>query len=469
MHRAPPDTFMAPLRILAVIGVIGIAAVAGLVIFAWHSPLAPIVRPEANTFDAGQIKRGAALAALGDCNTCHTAPGGRPFAGGYGVPTPFGTIYSTNITPDEDTGIGRWSEAAFRRALRQGVGRDGSQLYPAFPYDHFTLLTDDDIGALYAFLMTRQAVSASTPANDLPFPLNVRMVVAGWKLLFFREGPFQADPNQDQRWNRGAYLVEGISHCGACHTPRNALGAENVRDAFGGGEVEGWTAYALNQNAPAPVPWNADALLTYLRQGWHSEHGVARGPMAPVIENLLTTPDADRVSMSAYMAGVMGTPSPDRQRAAAALVARVENSPPQPYSAETQASPENAGVLIYQSACASCHDGGRPPPYGGINLALSTGPSGPNARNVINVVLWGLLAAPGKRSPIMPGFATVLSDRQLADLLSYVRSRFSDKPAWTSVDADIGAVRRNAPAVHVSPAPGTDPAAPAVKEHEAQR
>jgi mono/diheme cytochrome c family protein len=460
---------MALLRILAIVAVICIAAVAGLAMSAWHSAIAPIARPGANAFNAGQIERGAELAALGDCSTCHTVPGGRPFAGGYGVPTPFGTVYSTNITPDETTGIGRWSEAAFRRALRQGVDRDGRELYPAFPYDHFTLLADDDISALYAFFMTRQAVAATAPANDLPFPLNIRMTVAGWKLLFFRAGAFRADPNKDQRWNRGAYLIEGIGHCGACHTPRNALGAEDAKNAFGGGEAEGWTAYALNASSPAPVPWNVDALRTYLRNGWHSDHGVARGPMAPVIRDLAVVAEADVAAMSAYMADVAGSPTPERQRAAAALIARVRTTPSLEAPGGTAAGPQDAGALIYQSTCATCHDSGRSLPYGGINLALSTGPSGPNARNVINVVLWGLPAASGERSPIMPGFANVLNDGQLADLLRYVRAHFSDKPPWTRIDDDVRTARSNAPRVNVSPAPGADPVAAADTGHEAQR
>jgi mono/diheme cytochrome c family protein len=453
---------MAFLRTLAIIAVVCIAAVIGFVALAWHSSIAPIARPQADSFDAGPIKRGATLAALGDCNTCHTAPGGRPFAGGLGVPTPFGTIYSTNITPDEDTGIGRWSEAAFRRALRQGVARDGRELYPAFPYDHFTLLTDDDIGALYAFFMTRQAVQATAPANQLRFPLNIRMVVAGWKLLFFREGPYEPDSRGNDEQNRSVYLVEGVAHCGACHTPRNALGAEKSRNAFGGGDVEGWTAYALNDTPPTPVPWNNSSLFNYLRNGWEGQHGVARGPMAPVIANLATVPDSDLYAIASYITAVRGPVSLERQRKAEALVMRAYGAPPR-----SPAGPQNAGALIYQSACATCHDSGRPLPYGGINLLLSTGPNGPDARNVANVVLWGLSAPSGERAPIMPGFANTMSDRQLADLLAYVRARFSDQPPWATIDDDIHAARNNRP--DVAPAPGTDPAATAAGQHEARQ
>ncbi len=465
---------MGLLRILAIIVVLCAVAAVGVAAMAWRSAIDPVPRPGAKSFDEARIKHGAELAAIGNCNTCHTAPDGRAFAGGLGVQTPFGIIYSSNITPDEATGIGSWSEAAFRRALREGVDREGEQLYPAFPYDHFTLLSDDDISALYAFFMTRAPVRQTAPSNDLSFPFDVRLIVAGWKLLFLRQGPYQPDPSQSEAWNRGAYLVKGLAHCGACHTPRNALGAENRQNEFGGGDVEGWTAYALNEASPAPVPWSVDALRAYLRNGWQSDHGVASGPMAAVIDNLAVISDSDLAAMTMYMAGVFGEPSADRKRAADALVERVrltngassglKNPPPGP-----SAEPEITGGRIFESACATCHESGRPPPYGGINLALSTGPSSADARNVINVVLWGLPPVQGERSPIMPGFANMLSDQQLADLLGYVRSHFgSNKPAWTDINKDIRAARSRGP-LAAAPAHGTDPANAIVSQHEAQR
>src|ERR1700757_304886 len=180
------------LAIVIAIVIVGGAAAA----LAWRPAIDPVRRPAVGNFDAALVKRGGELAAIGNCATCHTVPGGRAFAGGLAVPTPFGTIYSTNITPDERTGIGSWSEEAFRRALWEGVDRAGRHLYPAFPYDHFTLLDERDVRALYAFLMTRAPVTATAPANQLPFPLNVRPLLAGWKLLFLRTGRYQPDPNQ---------------------------------------------------------------------------------------------------------------------------------------------------------------------------------------------------------------------------------------------------------------------------------
>ena len=465
---------MGLLRILAIIVVLCAVAAVGVAATAWRSAIDPVPRPSAKSFDEARIARGAELAAIGNCNTCHTVPDGRSFAGGLGVQTPFGIIYSSNITPDESTGIGSWSEAAFRRALREGVDREGEQLYPAFPYDHFTLLSDDDISALYAFFMTRAPVRQTAPPNELPFPFNVRLIVAGWKLLFLRQGPYQPDPSQSEAWNHGAYLVKGLAHCGACHTPRNVLGAENKENAFGGGDVEGWTAYALNEASPAPVPWSVDALRAYLRNGWQSDHGIASGPMAAVIDNLAAISDSDLAAVTTYMAGVLGEPSAERKRAADALVERVrltngassgsKSSPPSP-SSETEIS----GARIYEAACATCHESGRSLPYGGIDLALSTGPSSPDPRNVINVVLWGLPAVQGERSPIMPGFANMLSDQQLADVLGYVRSHFGgNKPAWTDINKDIREARSRGPLAAPS-AHGTDPANAIVSQHEAQR
>ena len=452
---------------LCLVGAVGFGAAV------WRSSIDPITPPETGSFDAALVKRGAELAAIGNCNVCHTAAGGRVYAGGAGLPTPFGTIYSTNITPDAETGIGRWSEAAFRRAMRKGVDRQGRHLYPAFPYDHFTLVSDDDDKALYAFLMTREPVRAKAPANDLSFPLNFRPVIAAWKLLYFRPGPYRPDPAQSEAWNRGAYLVEGLAHCGACHTPRNAFGAEKKRERFTGGEAEGWTAYALNGSSPAPVPWDGAALHHYLRHGWQDMHGIARGPMAPVIDNLASIPEADLGAITDYMTRIMGVPDSERRRAAEMLIERVRGHGPgsRPASAEMQTvggggNTQDFGALVYQAACARCHDGGRPLPFGGINLALSTGPSGPNARNVINVVLWGLPPAGGERSPIMPGFAGVLTDPQLVALLAYVRAQFSDKPPWADIAKDIGDARSGKRPVMVHPSHGTDPAHAVVSQRE---
>jgi mono/diheme cytochrome c family protein len=443
-----------PRIIGSVIAALLVAGAVAAFAIAWRPAIAAIDPPAPQSFDTALVKRGRYLAAIGNCNDCHTVRGGKSFAGGLPVPTPFGTIFSSNITPDAETGIGRWSEAAFRRAMRSGVDRDGQHLYPTFPYDHFTNVTDADDQALYAYLMTRQPVRAPARENELSFPLDQRFVIAGWKLLFLRHGTYQPDSAQSAEWNRGAYLVEGLAHCGSCHTPRNALGAERASAQFAGGDVDNWHAYAINAQSPAPVPWDADALFAYLRDGWHPDHGVARGPMAQVVSNLSSAPQDDIRAIATYMAGVFGAPTPDRKRQGEAVLAQVK-SPALMQAAKTN----GAGAAIYAAACATCHETDRSPPYGGVNLALSTAIAGPDPRNVANIVLSGVRPVEGERSPIMPGFAASMNDGQISALLNYLRARFSNQPAWTGVRKTVEDARRTQTVfLQTSPGPHNTPA-----------
>jgi mono/diheme cytochrome c family protein len=447
-------------RIIAsVVAVILIAGAAVGFAVAWRPAIAAIEPPAPSSFDSALVKRGRDLAAIGNCNDCHTVRGGQSFAGGLPVPTPFGTIFSSNITPDPDTGIGRWPEAAFRRAMRDGVNRDGQHLYPTFPYDHFTNVSDEDDGAIYAYLMTRPPVHAPARDNQLSFPLNQRVVVAGWKLLFFHRDNYQPDSTKSEEWNRGAYLVEGLAHCGACHTPRNALGAERATAQFAGGDVDNWQAYAINGQSPSPVPWDAEALFSYLRQGWHPDHGVARGPMAEVVSNLSSVRESDVHAIATYMADVFGAPTPERQRRGDEVLAQVKSpaAPPAPA--------DQAGASIYAAACATCHETGRPLPYGGVNLGLSTALSSPDPRNAANIVLSGVRAVEGERSPIMPGFAASMDDGQVAALLNYLRMRFSNQPAWNGVEKTVEDARRTQTVfLQTSPGPRNSPADPTQRD-----
>ncbi|MGK9233942.1 cytochrome c [Inquilinus limosus] len=414
----------------------GVAALA----YAWRPEIAAIPTPPASSFDPALVGKGAELALIGDCRTCHTAPGGRVYAGGLAMPTPFGTIYSTNITPDRETGIGAWSEEAFRRAMREGVDREGRHLYPAFPYDHFTRVSDQDIQALYAFFMSREPVAAKAPANDLPFPINIRLVLAGWKLLFFRERRLEPDPARDDDWNRGRYLVEGLGHCGACHTPRNLMGAEETSRAFQGGEAEGWHAYALGPASKAPVPWTAAALERYLAEGFDPQHGMARGPMAPVVANLGGVPRQEVAAMATYLAS-LGQPQGEStaQQAAAAAAPSVPQSAG--IQVPTPSDGAQPGARIYGSTCASCHASGRPLPLGAVPLSLSTAVAGESPENLINLILDGIPAANGVAAPIMPGFGAVMTDRQIADLARYLRSHLAGQPDWPDLDTAIGRAR----------------------------
>lgn len=397
--------------------VLALGALAGLgfFAFAWEQELAPIEPSQLSRFDPAEIKKGAALAAIGNCSSCHTRPDGTHNAGGRALETPFGTIHSTNITPDPHTGIGFWSFDAFARAMRKGVDRAGRHLYPAFPYDHFTLVSEADNRALYAFLMTRPPVNAPAIENSLVFPLNQRFLIAGWKLLNLKTGEYRPDPSKGSDWNRGAYLAEGLGHCGACHTPRDSTGAERRSRHFDGAEIEGWVAYAINEQSPAPVPWTVDSLHFYLRHGWQSEHGISRGPMAPVTANLGDIADGDVRAIALYVADRMGRRPAVALRQVPAMGA------------------DATGKSIFESACASCHDGDRPLPFGGIDLRLSSAVHAPDPTNIVNVVLHGLRPAPGERSPIMPSYGGVISDAQIVDLLTYMRSAFTDKPAWSGL------------------------------------
>jgi mono/diheme cytochrome c family protein len=425
------------------IGRVLLAAAAAILIaagvfvaWAWYPAIAAIAPPAKGVFAKARIERGAHLAAIGNCITCHTAENGKPYAGGRPLPTPFGTIYSTNITPDPDTGIGRWSEAAFRRALHQGVDREGRHLYPAFPYDHFTKLTDDDVGKLYAFMMTRTRVRAEAPRNDLIFPLNIRLSIAGWKLLFFHDARFAPDANVSAETNRGKYLVDALAHCGACHTPRNLLMAEKSGDAFSGGSSEGWDAPALNAHSPAPTAWPFDQLIAYLRGAYAPYHGRPLGPMAEVAGNLADAPAADVHAIATYVAGLKPSRGPRPQPAAAPARETVGAAP-------NLSNPKvSQGAMIYAGACAVCHDNRLPAYTRALDLAFSTSISAPTPRNVIRTVLHGTHPPEGRTGTLMPGYAGALTDAQVSALVTYLRTAFSRRPAWPNVEDEVRTIRQ---------------------------
>jgi len=388
-------------------------------------PIAPIDPASRAAADPALVAKGAALAAVGNCRGCHTPRGGQPFAGGEPMSSPFGTIYSTNITPDPDTGIGRWSEEAFRRALRKGVDDEGAHLYPAFPYDRFTRATDDDIHALYAYVMSQQPVRNTPPKNELVFPFNLRFVNAVWQWLFLREGAQPADVTKGTVLARGEYLVEGLGHCASCHTPRNFMQAEKRGHAYEGGEGEGWHAYAINTGNAAPIPWDAAALAAYLRTGFHPQHGVSRGTMGLVTGELAHAQESDVNAMAAYVASLMGPPAEARKQRAQALL-----KDPLAIGPDAAAS---GSAIVYQGACLPCHDGARALPFGGIPLSLSLGLTGESPRNLVNVILHGLDPAPGETSPMMPGYAGALNDEEVESLVQWLRENLTDKPRWDGV------------------------------------
>lgn len=402
------------------LGALGVAAL----VIAWAPAISPVTPPDRASFATAAIARGATLAALGDCAVCHTASGGTPYAGGRAIPTPFGTVFATNITPDPATGIGNWSLAAFQRAMRDGIDREGRHLYPVLPYPHFTLASDDDIGAMYAFLMTRAPVVQTAPANKLAFPFDYRPLIATWDLLFLRPGPWRPDASKDAEWNRGAYLADAIGHCGACHTPHNALGAEQNTLALAGGEADGW--YAPSLRTAIPRPWSVDSLTSYLRTGLDKAHGVAAGPMALVTHQLATVPDADVHAIAVYIASLM-PPAPANPL-----------PPPQPRPVADANT-----MAIFDGACGACHAADAPMTRSGApSLALSSAVNAPTARNVVDLILHGLPWREGHAGPYMPAFSGALTDDQIATLAAYVRARYSDQPAWRDVETSIRAAKR---------------------------
>ena len=425
-----------------------IAALAALVVLAalgWanrYPELAAVEPPGVAAFDTALLRKGEALAGIGACAVCHTSESGAPFAGGRALPTPFGIVHSTNITPDVETGIGAWSKSAFRRAMHEGVDRSGRHLYPAFPYDHFTRVTDEDIDTLYVFLMTREPVAFEPPDHELAFPFNVRMLLAGWKLLFLETGRFVPDESRDDEWNRGAYLAEGLGHCSACHTPRNAFGALETAAAYDGGDVEDWHAPALNALSPAPIPWSQEQLVDYLFDGWEEAHGIAAGPMAPVVNHLYDQPEDDVFAIAAYFASKQRPALSDGETEAILAGARsLEWERDPDYSPEK--TPDDPalrhGMEVFRDQCADCHrQGGRDAP---VPLALTATVNAPDPRNVIHIVFDGIRPPRGALQRSMPEFGASISDADIADVLKYVRWHFTDRPPWEDVARHVAAKR----------------------------
>jgi mono/diheme cytochrome c family protein len=418
-----------------ILGVIGVAAVAvvALLAFAWRPAIAPIAPPSPAGFPRELVDTGETLASAGNCVDCHTAPGGAPNAGGKPLHKRVGTFYSTNLTPDPETGIGAWSEAAFTRALREGVSRDGTQLFPVFPYTHYTQLTDADVRALYAYFMTRPPVKAPNRPNMLYFPLDVRPLQAIWKSLFFKPGPYRPDSAHDRQWNRGAYLAEALAGCAVCHTDRNLLGAEQVGHPYAGALIDGWYATSLDISR-SPARWSEEGFFTYLRGGDSPPYGVAVGPMRPVVRNLSRISDDDLRAMARYFVS-LNTPS------GAALEPRIARALA-PVTPTTDK--QRAGHRLYMENCASCHGApGSAPPVARSPLGLSDAlwdPSRPY--NLVLTVLDGIDGREGLPGN-MPGFRDKLSDDDIEALAAYLRASHTTLPAWSELAERIKLLRND--------------------------
>lgn len=426
----------------------GVAAtLAGLFVMAspWRGEIKPVAAPDPTLYSAATIARGKLVATAGDCVVCHTAPNGVPNAGGHALETPFGTVYSTNITPDEKHGIGNWSFAAFERAMREGIHRDGRQLYPAFPYTAFAKISDADMQALYGYLMAQEAVAYAPPPTRLAFPFSVRPLMAGWNLLFHKNRQFVPDTARSAQWNRGAYLVEGAGHCSACHSPRNMLGAEKGGRAYlTGGMADGWEAPALTALSKAPLPWSENELFSYLRTGFSQQHGVAAGPMAPVVAELAQLPADDVRAIAHYLAS-FNEPAAQEQAAVPAAPAATHIA-----TANLQKMPSvlpASGANLYRGSCAVCHQGDTGPTLFGVkpSLSVNTNLHSATPDNLIRVILQGIREPANPELGYMPSFADSFNDEQMVDLLQYLRASFAaDKPAWPDLKADVARIREAA-------------------------
>jgi mono/diheme cytochrome c family protein len=361
---------------------------------------------------AETIARGKALTVAADCAGCHTADPSKPFAGGKRIDTPFGGIYSPNLTPDRETGLGAWSDEEFYRALHDGVARDGSRYYPAFPYPNFTKITRDDVLAIRAYLATLTPFRNIKPPPELRWPLNYRAVMRGWDLLFFRPRTFEVNPNKSEEWNRGAYLVEGAAHCGGCHTPKNMFGADKRGQPYGGGRVQGWFAPRLDSADRGGLKsWSADDIVEYLQSGRNGRSHAGKLMAEVVVNSTSKMSEADVRAVAVYLKDLpAGVPEP------------AVTPPPQAEMA--------AGAAVYARVCIACHEAdgsGAPriyPPLPGNANLQSADPS-----STLRVILDGALTVTTPRAPntgSMPAYARELSDRQIADVANYIRNSWGN-------------------------------------------
>ncbi len=359
------------------------------------------------------VAKGRYLAYAGDCAACHTADGGKPYAGGRPVPTPFGTIYSTNITPDQETGIGSWSGDDFWKAMHEGIAKNGKNLYPAFPYPWYTRLSREDVNDLKAFLDALPAVHQDNKPPELPWPFSARTLMESWNGHFFKEGTFQPDPKKSETWNRGAYLVEGYGHCGACHTPKNIAGAPKTKDAFQGGYGENWYATSLTHDVRDGLGnWSIQDIVEYLKTGSNAK-AAATGPMAEVIQNSTQhLTDSDLRSMAVYLKDIPG--KGDNQQ-----------------TARSDDGTVSRGKAIYVDQCSGCHmenGEGQPgifPPLKGNAVVQARDPE-----TMVHMILGGARVVSTTQKPTgfaMPAFDWKLSDQDVADLASYLRGAWGNR------------------------------------------
>jgi mono/diheme cytochrome c family protein len=391
----------------------------------------------ANMAQASLIQRGEYLTHAADCEACHTAPGGTRFAGGLAFVLPFGVLYSTNITPDPQTGIGRYSDADFLQALRRGVRADGTHLYPAMPYGSYTYMTDADALAIKAYLFSLNPTSARVPGNHLVFPFNQRWLMAIWSLLFNPNQRFEPNPAHSPEWNRGAYLVEAMEHCGECHTPRNLFQALDNRRKFAGATQAGWRAYNITADQSSGVGAFSDAdLSAYLAAGHADGHGTAAGPMGEAVDKSLShLAPGDIAAMVAYLRSVPPIETRDlpAPKETAAAVSHREGAP----------GADVLGKAVFEEACVSCHGWNGVSPL--TQFAILTGARAVNdttAINVAQIVLSGAQRRGASGLVVMSAFGAAYSDAEIAAVSNYTTARFGAKASAISA-SEISKLRND--------------------------
>lgn len=414
-------------------------ACAGLALCAWvvaAQPNGPVAKPNAVVPQPNAaLERGRYLATAGDCVACHTAPGGASMAGGLALASPMGAIYSTNITPSKTHGIGNYSLQQFGDALRLGKRADGAYLYPAMPYTAYARMSDEDIADLYAYFM--QGVVAedhAAPATALPFPFNIRFSLALWNALFHDPSPFKPDPAHSSEWNRGAYLVQGPTHCSTCHTPRNALMAEDPRRFLGGAEVAGWYAPNISSDITSGIGrWKVEELVAYLRAQPVPGKGPAAGPMAEAVDHSLKhLSQEDLKAIAVYIRSVPAVADPAVQQAADSFGQATDQldslrGTPLPKDLSSM-----SGAQMYDAYCATCHQAqGQGSERGGLpSLFHNTSLGHANSNNLVQSVLHGVHRVGA--DTVMPGFAHELSDAQISTLSNYLLSHYGNPQATVS-------------------------------------
>ncbi len=385
---------------------------------------------------ADLVERGAYLARAADCVACHTSQGGKDFAGGLAIRLPFGTLYTTNITPDKETGIGNYTDQDFLNAVHRGTRRDGARLYPAMPFTSYAYMTDADALAIKAYLFSLAPVRAAVPANTLMFPFNQRWAMGFWSVLFNPDVRFAPDAAKSLEWNRGAYLAEALAHCGECHTPRNLAFAMNNRKKFAGAVTAGWRAFNISSDKTTGIgAWSDADLASYLSIGHATGHGTASGPMGEAVDRSFSGLASEDIrAVVAYLRTVPAIASTDLPATLA---------PPAPASHKEGGSPPDArGKMVFEGACVSCHGWtgeSSIAPFATLTGAWAV--NDPGATNVAQIVISGTRRHTPADAVSMPAFGNAYSDAEIAAVANYVTSRFGSRGSQLTAQ-DVAELRK---------------------------